>query len=464
VGTTVRFVVRNRGNQPHDFVVGGKRTRVLPRGGRQAITVRFGRRGRFAFLCSVAGHARLGMKGTFSVGAPAAPPPKPPPPVDAGDLVRATPVGTFAAPVLVTAPPGDLRRAFVVEQGGTVRVVEDGVVLPRPFLDIRDRVTRITETGLLGLAFAPDHASSGRFYVFYNQRKGNGDIAISEMRVTGDPNLADPGSERRLLEIPKPWENHNGGMLQFGPDGMLYASVGDGDSGVVNRPGAFAQRLDVLLGKILRIDPRGGKPYAVPGDNPFVGVAGARPEIWARGLRNPWRFWIDGTGQMLIGDVGLGRAEEIDLVPAGRSGLNFGWPCFEGTTPFDDSASCDAATPPLVSIAHDTGWCSIIGGVTWRDPRVPALAGRYLYGDYCAGTVASLVLRDGRVVGGGELGVSVPATSSFGVDGAGRVYVTSTNGGVYRLDPRAPTRVAPSDHRAAETAASTSVPADPKRP
>jgi glucose/arabinose dehydrogenase len=439
-GTTVRFAVRNRGNVPHDFVVAGKRTRVLARGRAQTITVRFPRRGRFTFLCSVAGHAKAGMKGVFSVGRPATPPTtSKPPTVDPAALLTLTPLGTFEAPVLVTAPPGDERRVFVVEQAGTIRVLQDGTLLPRPFLDIRDRVQKITESGLLSLAFAPDWASSGRFYLYYNQRKGSGDVALAEMRVSAaDPNVADPSTERRLLEIVKPWENHNGGMLQFGPDGNLYVSVGDGDSGVVNPPGAFAQRLDSLLGKILRIDPRAGTPYGVPADNPFVGEPGARPEIWALGLRNPWRFWLDGaTGEMLIGDVGLGAVEELDLVRPGAKGVDFGWPCFEGQMRFDVAATCRQPTPPLVSVAHDTGWCSIIGGPTWHDRRVPQLTGRWLYGDFCAGTITSLVLRNGSVVGGGELGLQVPSLASFGVDGLGRVYATSTNGGVYRLDPKA---------------------------
>ncbi len=340
--------------------------------------------------------------------------------------------------MLVTAPPGDTSRVFVVEQGGTIRVVENGSLHALPFLDITERVQAVSETGLLSLAFAPDFATSGLFYLFHNQRKGNGDIAIVEMRV--DPsnrNLADVSTSRTVLEIVKPWENHNGGMLQFGPDGYLYASVGDGDSGVRNRPGAFAQRRDELLGNVLRIDPRGGTPYRVPADNPFVGLTDVRPEIWAYGLRNPWRFWIDAaSGAMLIGDVGLGNAEEIDVIPAGAKGLNFGWPCLEGTMPFDATVQCDTPTPPLVSIDHSAGACSIIGGVVWHDPRLGALEGRYLYGDFCTGDVTSLVTDGVRVTDSDPLGVNVPGLSSFGVDGLNRVYVMSTAGGVYRLDPR----------------------------
>ena len=258
-------------------------------------------------------------------------------------------------------------------------------------------------------------------------------------RFEVDPDRLDPGSERLLLRITEPYENHNGGMLQFGPDGMLYAAVGDGDSGVLNPPGAFAQTLDDLLGNILRIDPRGGTPYAVPADNPFVGVEGARPEIWATGLRNPWRFWIDHeTGRMFIGDVGYAEREEIDVVPPGASGLNFGWPCFEGTLPFDRTATCgDGLVPPLFEVDHSRGACSVIGGLVVRDPRLPDLVGRYLFGDFCLGRITALMLDEaGAVARSDDLGLDVPQLTSFGVDGAGRIYVTALTGEVYRLDPR----------------------------
>lgn len=440
-GTTVRFVVSNRGNVPHDFVLGNSRTRVLGPKRTQTITVRFPKRGTFRFLCSVPGHATLGMRGTFAVGRPAAParPPAPPPPqVDVSSLVALTEIARLERPVHVTAPPGDTRRVFVVEQPGVIRVLLDGVLLPQPFLDIHDRVKVVSETGLLSLAFAPDYAASGRFYVFYNERKGNGDIAIDELRANrANRNVADLSTRRNVLSIVKPWENHNGGMLQFGPDGMLYVSVGDGDSGVLNRPGAFAQTRDELLGNLLRIDPLGGVPYRVPDDNPFVGEAGARPEVWAYGLRNPWRFWIDDvTGDTYIADVGLGRREEIDLVPRGESGRNFGWPCFEGTLPFDASATCADPVPPLLEVPHEAGVCSITGGGVVRDRRLPALTGRYLFADYCTGRVTAIAVTDGRVTDEDDLGLTVPQLASFGVDGVGRVYVVSTAGGVYRLDPK----------------------------
>jgi glucose/arabinose dehydrogenase len=380
-GATVRFVVRNGGNTGHDFVVAKKkRTRVLRSGQRQTITVSFPRKGTFRFLCSVSGHARLGMKGTFGVSVKPPAPEPPPPPVDTSEVVALTRIGGFERPVLVTAPPGDTDSVYVVEQPGTVRIVRDGVVLPEPFLDIRENVTFLGESGLLSIAFAPDYASSGRLYAFYNAREGPyGNLRISELRVGAfGRDKVDPSSERRVLTIPKPYENHNGGMLQFGDDGYLYASVGDGDPGVLNPAGAFAQRLDVLLGNIVRIDPRRGDPYSVPPDNPFVAVAGARPEVWAYGLRNPWRFWIDPeTNVLYVPDVGSTSREEVNVVARGGRGANFGWPCFEGTVVFDEKASCENPVAPLLDYARENGACAIIGGVVVRDARLAALAGRY---------------------------------------------------------------------------------------
>jgi glucose/arabinose dehydrogenase len=432
--------VRNRGGVPHDFVIKGKRTRLLAPNRSQTLTVAFPRKGTVRYVCSVPGHARLGMKGVFGVSVkPPTSPPVEPPPVNTSDLVSLTKIGTFDRPVLVTAPPGDEHRIFVVEQTGAIRMVEDGQLLPTPFLDLHGKIKFSSEPGLLSIAFAPDYATSGLFYAFYNSTAGNGDIHISEFRhVPGDPDHADPYSERVLLTIVKPWENHNGGMLQFGPDGYLYASVGDGDSGVLHPPGFFAQHKDVLLGTILRIDPRHGDPYAVPADNPFVGEEGALPEIWAYGLRNPWRFWIDATSRSLyVGDAGNARREEVDLASTQRPGLNFGWPCFEGTLPFDTTRTCDGATRPLLDYPRAGADCAVIGGVVERDPRIAALAGRYLYGDFCAGTITAIAVENGKVTTSGDLGVTVPELTSFGVDALARVYALSLTGDVYRLDPKA---------------------------
>jgi glucose/arabinose dehydrogenase len=438
-GSTVRFVVRNQGRTSKRFSINGRRTRVLARGKAQTLAVRFPKRGTYPFRFTVGNRVPQGLRGTFTVVpvVPTPPPPEPSP-TDVSTAAVLAQVGTFERPVLVTAPAGD-DRVFVVEQTGAVRIVRDGEVLERPFLDFRDHVTSLGESGLLAIAFAPDYAQSGLVYVFYNSRSGPyGDIRISELRRDAtNPDILDPATERVLLTIPKPYENHNGGMLQFGPDGYLYASVGDGDPGAVNRAGHFAQTLDDLLGNILRIDPRGGDPYGVPADNPFVGRNGdTRPEIWAYGLRNPWRFWIDHpTRTMLIGDAGATAREEVDLVPLDRPGVNFGWPCFEGTLVFDTTASCQDPVGPLFDFPRDDGVCVVVGGVVARDARIRALSGRYVYGDLCAGTITAVGLDGSRATRSDVLDVKVPLLSSFGVDGAARVYVMSVQGGVYRLDP-----------------------------
>jgi len=435
-GTTVRFVVRNRGHALHDFAIAGKRTKLLRHGRRQVLVMRFARKGRYPFVCRVSGHVRLGMKGTFSVGSPPIAPPPPPPP-DVTGTVALTRIGTFEQPVLVTAPPGDTETVYVVEQTGAVRVLRGGEVQARPLLDLRGNVTSSGESGLLSVAFAPDHAQSGLLYAFYNRRVGYGDIRIAEFRRhANDPEVVDPSTERAVLEIEKPYENHNGGMLQFGTDGYLYASVGDGDPGVLNPAGFFAQHLDSLLGRILRVDPRRGDPYAIPADNPFSGASDPRPETWVYGLRNPWRFWIDAeTGSLVVADVGSTSREEVNVVPQGQSGLNFGWPCFEGSLVFDSAATCPSSVRPAYEFARDGDVCAIIGGVVVRDPRLPQLAGRYLFGDLCSGRVTALTLGNSIASQPLDLGVSVPGLTSFGVDGRGRVYVTAGSGEVYRLDP-----------------------------
>lgn len=352
--------------------------------------------------------------------------------------VRLVRVGRFTSPVYATAPAGDRRRVFVVEQAGRVVVMRGGKKLPQPFLDIRSQVQAGGEQGLLSLAFAPDYAQSGRFYVYYTERSGQ--QAIWEYRRASD-DRADPGSARLVLRMADPESNHNGGLMVFGPDRLMYVGTGDGGGGN-DQHGARgnAQSLASPLGKILRIDPAasGGRPYSVPSANPFVGRAGARPEIYAYGLRNPWRFSFDRrTGALSIGDVGQDAVEEIDFVGKDRgSGANFGWRPWEGRERnFDEPAP--GAVFPVITHSHGSGFCSITGGYVVRDPSLPALAGRYVYGDFCEGRVRVATLRAGRRTTGRALGVPrVGAISSFGEDAAGRVYVLSLDGPVYRLAAR----------------------------
>jgi glucose/arabinose dehydrogenase len=353
--------------------------------------------------------------------------------------LQLTKIGDFQRPVFVTSPPGDSHHLFVVEQAGRIEELVDGQ-LAGTFLDLTDQVELVSERGLLSMAFAPDYAQSGRFYVDYTDRVGNGNVNVVEYRRSPvNPDAADPTSARPVLQVVKPYENHNAGMMQFGPDGYLYIAVGDGDSGVINKPGAFAQTLDDLLGNILRIDPlhpSGELPYSIPGSNPFVSQPGDRGEVWDYGLRNPWRFWIDPpTGDMVIGDAGLGGPEEIDYDQGNHGGLNFGWPCFQGTVPFDAAQTCIGAVPPIYEYDHGGGRCAVIGGVVVRDARLEGFAGRYVFGDYCDGKIVSTAIVNGQATDVRELGLTLPTLSSFGVDADQRIYVAATDGGVYRLDP-----------------------------
>ena len=352
--------------------------------------------------------------------------------------VRLVTVGRFDSPVYVTSPPGDTRRLFVVEQGGRIRVVRDGRVQRRPFLDITGKVTAGGEQGLLSVAFAPDYATSRRFYVYYTNRSGDQDI-VEYRAASGE--RADPGSARRLMRMADDEVNHNGGLLLFGPDGKLYVGTGDGGGGGdLHGERGNAQDLGSLLGKILRIDPVAvdGRPYGVPADNPFVDREGARPEIFAYGLRNPWRFSFDGeSGPLTIGDVGQDEIEEIDVVSRERArGANFGWRPFEGRTKYTRGEEAPGQVGPAVQRRHDDGWCSVTGGVVVRDRAVPGLYGRYLFGDFCAPEIESARLAGGRARDVRRTGLEVENLSSFGQDAAGRVYLVSLGGPVYRLAAR----------------------------
>ena len=352
--------------------------------------------------------------------------------------VRLQRIGRFRSPVFVTSPPGDRRRLFVVEQAGRVRVMVGGRLRSAPFLDIRSQVTAGSEQGLLSLAFAPDYASSGRFYVYFTDNAGDQRVVEYKRRSS---TRADAGSARLVLRMADDEGNHNGGLLLFGPDKHLYIGTGDG-GGAGDQHGARgnAQNLGSLLGKLLRIDPAadGGRPYTVPSDNPFVGRNGARGEIYSYGLRNPWRFSFDRrTGDLSIGDVGQNEIEEIDFVRRGKGrGANFGWRPFEGRSRYAPGESAPGHVPPVITRSHGQGWCSITGGVVVRDPKLPGLAGRYVFGDFCEGRILSARLSTGRARSVRATSLSVDSLSSFGEDARGRVYAMSLSGRVYRLVAR----------------------------
>ena len=351
--------------------------------------------------------------------------------------VRLVKVGSFSNPVYVTQPPGDTRRLMVVKQPGRIMVVRGGRTLAQPFLDIRGSVEYGGEQGLLSVAFPPDYQQSGRFYVYYTASGAADNRIVEYRRTTAD--RADPSSARVVLTMPNLEANHNGGLLLFGPDGLLYAGTGDGGGGNDEHGSAGnAQNLASPLGKLLRIDPAasGGRPYRIPSSNPFAGRAGARGEIYAYGLRNPWRFSFDRrTGDLAIGDVGQDQVEEIDFARRGRArGVNYGWRPWEGRRRnFDEPAP--GAVFPVIQHTHAAGFCSITGGYVVRDSAVPSLAGRYVYSDDCDSRIRVATLRAGRQTSGRVLG-GLPKLSqvvSFGEDTRGRVYVVSLSGPVSRF-------------------------------
>jgi glucose/arabinose dehydrogenase len=343
----------------------------------------------------------------------------------------------LSSPLYLTAPPGDGIRLFIVEQTGAIRIVKEGTLLPTPFLDLSAQVLAGGEQGLLGLAFYPDYATTGRFVVHYTDTAG--DTRLSSFQISSDPDVADATSEQVILTADQPFSNHNGGQVTFGPDGFLYLGLGDGGSS--GDPQGRGQDLSDLLGSILRIDVQSGTPYTVPADNPFVGQAGARPEVWSYGLRNPWRFSFDrATGDLYIADVGERTLEEIDVAPAAQGagrGINYGWDRMEGSRCFG-AVQCDqnGMVLPTLEYSHDQG-CSVTGGYVYRGSAIPALQGSYFFGDYCQGWVRSF-----RYTGGAATEVTEWPTlrpggllTSFGEDAAGEVYVIVADGSVFKIIP-----------------------------
>jgi len=343
----------------------------------------------------------------------------PPAPVRSG-LVRLTEVATADAPSAGVAGPGG--TVWIAERPGRVRVLGRGGLGP-PVLDISGETTTDGERGLLGIAFDPDFT---HLYLSYTDREGH--TVVDELAVTGagDPR---PETRRTVLTQQQPYANHNGGDLSFGPDQMLYIGLGDGGSG--GDPHGNGQDLGTLLGKLLRIDPAAGRPYSVPGDNPFVGRSGARPEIWAYGLRNPWRFSFDaGTGDLWIGDVGQSTQEEVNRLAAGTAGANFGWSAMEGTGPFNGDEPADHV-PPVFEYQTTGERCSVTGGYVYRGGAIPQLRGDYLFSDYCEGQLRTLDPQ-GRQ---GDLGVDGGAVVAFAQGPDRELYVLDLSGPVYRIDP-----------------------------
>ncbi len=333
----------------------------------------------------------------------------------------------FSSPVDLQNAGDD--RLFVVEQGGRIRILNaDGTINSTPFLNIDPIVNSGGERGLLGLAFHPDYATNGYFYVYYTDTSN--DTQISRFSVsTTNPDLADPGSELPMLDFSQPFTNHNGGSLQFGPDGMLYVGSGDGGSG--GDPGNRAQNLTTYLGKILRLDVDAAAPY-IPTDNPYVSDSSALDEIWAYGIRNPWRFSFDAsTGDLWIADVGQGNREEINKEDPTDAPLNYGWRCYEGNAPFN-TAGCPAVstlTFPAAEYTHSGGRCSITGGYVYRGTEYSTLDGLYFFADVCSGEIGTVDSSDNLTW---VLDTS-QAWSAFGEDINNELYAVSLGGGIYRV-------------------------------
>lgn len=385
------------------------------------------------------------LAGCADYTSPVLPPPPPPPPPPPG-TPQFHSVGDFLNPTFVAAPTGDQTRLFVVERAGRIRLLKNDVKQTRPFLDLSASVSSTDENGMYSMAFHPAYATNHMFFVFYTNL--NGDIRVLRFRASSNPDSADRATGDTILAVPHPVAgtsgpvaNHHGGQLQFGPDSMLYVSLGDG--GCCGDPLQNGQRHHTLNGKILRINVDGASGYTVPGDNPFVSDTSFPPEVWAWGFRNPWRFSFDRqSGDLYIGDVGQDQWEEVDVAgaPNAARGLNYGWSVMEGTHCYGGGASCNPGgiyTLPVLEYQHINGACDVQGGYVYRGTQVTQLTGRYLYADYCAGYVHSFTWNGSAATDvrnwpslapGGGGGVV-----SFGEDGKGELYLMTYGGTVYRI-------------------------------
>ena len=376
-------------------------------------------------------------------GTPTPPDTTPPidttPPAGVPPLTLAPVASGLDFPLYLASPPGD-PRLFVVEKGGTIRIIKGGTVLSTPFLDISALVSNGGEQGLLGLAFDPQYPTNHRFFVDYTDVDGN-TVVASYVAAAGDPDVADAASVAVRLRVDQPYANHNGGQLAFGPDGYLYVALGDGGS--AGDPEGHGQNPRDLLGSLLRLDVSGSTGYTSPASNPHADDASWAPEIWDIGLRNPWRFSFDrATGDLYIADVGQGEREEIDVATAasgGGRGVNYGWAITEGNACYGTS-SCDRTglTAPVLDYRHADGSCSITGGYVYRGSAIATLAGTYFYSDYCSGWVRSFRFADGQATEATTWGSLAPGghVTSLGEDAAGELYLVTSEGGVYRIVPQ----------------------------
>ena len=334
-------------------------------------------------------------------------------------------------PVYVTAPVSD-PRLFIVEQPGRIRVVENGRLLDKPFLDIVNKVRSGGEQGLLSVAFHPQYRSNG--FLFVNHTDKNGDTRIERYTVSSDRNVADPRSAKVILSIDQRYSNHQGGLNLFGPDGMLYIGMGDGGS--QGDPHGNGQNRNALLAKLLRINVDRGEPYLIPAANPYA-KGGGRAEIWAIGLRNPWRFSFDRfSGLLYIADVGGDRFEEVNVVPMSIAGVNYGWNVMEGPQ-CSRSSGCDQTglqKPALSYATHENSTCAIIGGSVYRGQKIPEIKGQYFYSDYCNSWLRSFGFADGKVTDQHEWPIGkLGSITSFGEDAQGELYICTSSGRVYRI-------------------------------
>jgi len=333
-------------------------------------------------------------------------------------------------PVYVTSPPGDA-RLFIVEQPGRIRILDNGQLLSTPFLDITSRVASGGERGMLSVAFHPQYATNGFLYVYFT---GTGGEIRIERFTRSSATQANASSSKVILTVAHPRSNHNGGLAMFGPDGMLYLGLGDGGGG--GDPDLNGQNQTTLLGKLLRIDVNSGDPYGIPSGNPFAGQSNARQEIWAMGLRNPWRYAFDrSAGRLYVADVGQDAIEEVNVVTATRAGVNYGWNVLEGSSCYN-AASCTKSgfEIPVLEYNHSNNQCSITGGFVYRGSALPELSGVYFYADYCAGWVKSFTYNNGSASDQRDWNLgNLGSITSFGEDASGELYLTSSNGRVYKF-------------------------------